>query len=161
MRTISPDPATNALAHQLAQRVAPVVRVDKLSDGERTALFLFASTLPPNAKFKDLVEASAVDAAIKAGINSDSVEHFNPVREALKRAGDRANFPLFELFLSDPRHLAAPGDGSTHMETKCSQCDSRLTWPATSWRDIKNRPHTCDAGHVFAFRRGTFVRKSK
>jgi hypothetical protein len=147
MLTISKDPVTDALAHTLAQSVGAVVGIT-FNDEQRTALLLIASTLKDSATIGDLIVASGIDVAAQAAIPSETIGHFSPLRTALQAvATARVQVPLFELFESDRRVLAHKLDGApTHMQTQCPQCGDRLRWAATSWRDIKRRPHRCSNG---------------
>lgn len=159
MLTISTDAVTDAVGHALAKRVGRVTGT-KLNEQQRTALLLIASTLQDTATMDDLVAASAIDNAVQAGLASDSIGYFEPVRVALQRvATTRGQLPLFDVFESDRQVLARKLDGApNHIEVRCSQCGGRVRWPATSWRDIKRRPQQCSHGHVFAFRSATFIR---
>ncbi|MDO3615380.1 hypothetical protein Q3O97_05940 [Ralstonia pseudosolanacearum] len=158
MLTISKDPHTELLGHRLAQRVGAIAGV-ALSDEQRVALLLIASTLPDTAQMVDLVAASAIDNAVAVALMSDSVGHFGPLRIVLQSLGQQqVQVPLFEPFTTDQRFLGAKLDGSpTHMQTSCPVCRDKVQWKAESWRDIKERPIRCKAGHVFSFSSGSFA----
>ncbi|MEW6343062.1 MAG: hypothetical protein AB1704_20565 [Pseudomonadota bacterium] len=162
MLTVSIDAVTDAVCHALAQRVGRVIGM-KLNEKQRTALLLIASTLQDTATIRDLVAGSAIGNASHAGVASDSIGYFEPVRVALQRvATTRGQLSLFEPFTLDRHVLGRKLDGApNYIETRCSQCGDRVRWPATSWRDIKRRPQKCSHGHVFAFRGATFIRLPK
>lgn len=120
-----------------------------LNGDQCVALTMLASTLGDDAIIADLVRASAIDAAAAAGLMSDTIGHFAPVRLALEKASaDQLSRPLFDL--REPKLANHKFDRpATHVQTICPECREVLRWKATSWRNIKDRPYACSREHVF------------
>jgi hypothetical protein len=144
MLTVSEKMKQHLLSHPSAYRLDSIIGHDWNAE-QRLAFQILSSTMPDGATIRDLVAATQADTALKAGFRSDTVGAFGPMRAALLDLGEtQLGRPLFESV-----GTARPVDKTTKAVTSCTECNLQVSFPATSWRDVKERPRVCRNNHVF------------